>query len=350
MVDVAVLGGGIVGCTIARELLAREPGLDVTVIERDMVGSGASRRSAGLHIPRGANASVRDMTAYSQGYWAAERVVAPDLPIFPVPMTVVAGAHRAGAVEQSYRPARTFERVADHDRGESELVWQVGGAQYADVYELTRRFAAELRPHARIDEGQRVIGLDVRPDGVDVRLGGGDVRADRVVLAPGPWLADPAWHEWLAPLRLRVKRVVALHVAAPIEPDDGVTVYEDEDAFLLPLARHGHWLFSYTSRRWDVHPDRDTGGLTRAERTAATAALARCAPQLVEKVAGARVFCDAYSPDRVPLITRLDPSGRVLFAGATNGSGYRLAPAVAARAVDLLTQPGASAAPTRRSA
>ena len=350
MVDVAVLGGGIVGCTIARELLTREPDVDVTVIERDMVGSGASRRSAGLHIPRGTNATVRDMTAYSQGYWSAERVVTPDLPIFPIPMTVVADARRAGAVEQSYRPARNFQRVVDHARAEGELVWQVSGAQYADVYELTRRFAAELRPRAQIHEGQRVVGLDVRPDGVDVWLGGGDVRADRVVIAPGPWLADPAWHELLAPLRLRVKRVVALHVAAPVEPGDGVTVYEDEDAFLLPLARHGYWLFSYTSRHWDVHPDRDVGGLTRAERTAATAALARCAPHLVGQVAGARVFCDAYSPDRVPVITRLDPSGRVLFAGATNGSGYRLAPAVAARAVDFLTHHGASAAPTRRSA
>jgi glycine/D-amino acid oxidase-like deaminating enzyme len=350
MHDIAVVGAGIVGCTIARELLAREPDLDVTLLERDMVGSGATRRSAGLHIPRGADTTVREMTAYSQGYWAAERVVDPQLPIFSVPMTVVAGAGHAGAVEQRYLPALGFHRLADVESGgEGDLAWRVDGAHYADVYELTQHFATELRSRARVAEGQRVVGLDVHPHGVGVRLGGGEtVRAGRVVLAPGPWLADPAWQGLLAPLRLRVKRVVALHVAAPVEPGDGVTVYEDEDAFLLPLARRGHWLFSYTSRRWDVHPDRDLGGLTPAERADATAALARRAPHLAGRVTGARVFCDAYSPDRVPQISRLDPSGRVLFAGATNGSGYRLAPAIAARAVDLLAHPGA--APMRRSA
>jgi hypothetical protein len=32
----------------------------------------------------------------------------------------------------------------------------------------------------------------------------------------------------------------------------------------------------------------------------------------------------------------LDEAGRIVFAGAAGGSGYRLAPAIAAEAVDLL--------------
>ena len=45
-VDIAVVGGGIIGCLTARELLARRPERTVAVLDRDSVGSGASRRSA----------------------------------------------------------------------------------------------------------------------------------------------------------------------------------------------------------------------------------------------------------------------------------------------------------------
>jgi glycine/D-amino acid oxidase-like deaminating enzyme len=48
------------------------------------------------------------------------------------------------------------------------------------------------------------------------------------------------------------------------------------------------------------------------------------------------VFCDAYSPSREPLVRTLDHDARIVFAGAANGSGYRLAPAIAAEAADLL--------------
>jgi glycine/D-amino acid oxidase-like deaminating enzyme len=49
-----------------------------------------------------------------------------------------------------------------------------------------------------------------------------------------------------------------------------------------------------------------------------------------------RVFCDAYGPDTEPLIRALDGTGRIVFSGAANGSGYRLAPAMASEAADLL--------------
>jgi glycine/D-amino acid oxidase-like deaminating enzyme len=44
--DVAVLGAGIVGCTAAA--LLAEAGADVTVVERERVGAGASGRNSGV--------------------------------------------------------------------------------------------------------------------------------------------------------------------------------------------------------------------------------------------------------------------------------------------------------------
>jgi glycine/D-amino acid oxidase-like deaminating enzyme len=66
----AVIGAGIVGCLIARELADRDQQASIVVLDRDAIGAGASRRSAGLFLPRGASARTRRMSAYSQAYYA----------------------------------------------------------------------------------------------------------------------------------------------------------------------------------------------------------------------------------------------------------------------------------------
>jgi D-arginine dehydrogenase len=157
-----------------------------------------------------------------------------------------------------------------------------------------------------------------------------------VVLAPGPWLAGTPWHDLVAPLGLRAKKIAALHIERRPGPADQAVILDDDDAFLLPLAHRGHWLFSYSCQEWDVDPDELTGGLATAQLTAASECLRHYSPALADACASGRMFCDAYSPDREPVVRERDAAGRIVFAGAANGSGYRLAPAIGSEVVDLL--------------
>lgn len=312
---IAVIGGGILGCLVAREIRARSPQAAVVLLDRDAVGSGASRRSAGLSIPGGATERIRAMAAFSGAAYDRLARSRPGLPIYPVAMTVAADESDAGA----------------HD---------VPGCHYADVEALVQALVREVRPEVRVREGVQVTGVEADSGGVDVDLGTGEtLRADYAVLAPGPWVNDPAWRRHVEPLGLRVKKVAALH--AEQSPDDGdrVRYFTDADAFLLPLAHRGHWLFSYTCQEWDVDPDTLHEGLSEAVLGQARTLLSRFAPALAEHAASGRVFCDAYSPDREPRVQALDGAGRIVFAGAACGSGYRLAPAIASEAADLLPIP-----------
>lgn len=327
-VDVAVVGGGIIGCLIARELVGRAPDLAVTVLDRDIAGSGASRRSAGVHFPRGATPRVRRMTEYSHRYYERLKESDPALPIFPLAASVVSGD--AAAVTGAYLD---LARLAERPDG----AWDVAGCHYADVGALTTVLAGELRARVKFREGVAVTGVEPGPDGVELRLGTGEsLLAGHVVIAPGPWVHAPAWRGLLEPLGVRVKQVVALHVDQVPAADDRLVVFQDVDAFLLPMAHRGHQLFSYTSLRWDVVPDEFTDGLSEQALTEGREVLGLLAPRLVERTTSGRVFCDAYSPTGEPLVRAVDRSGRVVFAGAANGSGYRLAPAVAAETVNLL--------------
>ncbi len=343
---IAVIGGGIVGCVVAREITERMPGASVVVLDRDAIGCGASRRSAGLHFPRGSTERVRAMSAYSQDFYDKLKANQPSLPIHQLGMSVLSEASQRH-LEGVYTDQANLARVegAGHDAirvPPHAAVWSAEGAHYADVQFLSQLLVNELRPRVSVREGVRVAAIEPSPHGVLLYLSAGDtMTVDKVVLAPGPWLDAPAWRHLVAPLGARVKKIVALHIEQDPSPDDRAVVFHDEDAFLVPFTHRGHWLFSYTCQEWDVDPDAVGAGLFPHNVEEARECLRRYAPALAARCTSGRVFCDAYSPTGEPLVRALDPDARVVFAGAANGSGYRLAPAMAAETVDLLTDPSA---------
>ncbi len=344
---IAVVGAGIVGCLIARELAAADAGAVITVLDRDLIGSGTSRRSGGLSLGRGATPRTRRMSAFSHAYYGELKAAHPDLPIYPLGGTVLAGRASdlpaLGYLPEVTRPAPASDagsgRLASQlTLPDDERAWRIAGCHYADVYQVTQAIAALARPRVRFAEGVAVTGLTAGPSSVTVHCGSGEeLTADHVVLAPGPWLTAPAWRDLLGSLGLRVKRIVALHLEQRPDPADQVLILDTDDAFLLPMAHRGHWLFSYTCTEWDVEPDALTGGLSAADVAGARACLDRYAPALARACHTGRVCCDAYSPAREPVVRALDGTGgRIVFAGGANGSGYRLGPAIARQVADLL--------------
>nr|WP_249808022.1 FAD-dependent oxidoreductase [Bradyrhizobium sp. CW7] len=117
--------------------------------------------------------------------------------------------------------------------------------------------------------------------------------ARRAVLAIGPWLPDlPLVAHLTDTPRLRVKKVVALHLAARPTPKCPMIGLFDDYAFLIPMIEEGYWLFSFTSQEWDVRADCDELHVSSDDLARATAILAKWFSRDVPAVASARVFCD----------------------------------------------------------
>jgi glycine/D-amino acid oxidase-like deaminating enzyme len=295
------------------------------------------------------------MSAFSHAYYADLKQSYPGLPVFPVAITALTeGADDPSTFGYLADLAAPAQIAAPHSglpgrwiAGEAEnppatyRAWRIEGGHYADVYGVTQMIAELARPRVRFAEGVAVTGLTIGPESVTVHCGTGEqLTVDQVVLAPGAWIAAPAWRDLLSPLGLAVKKIVAMHVEQRPCPADEVLFFESDDAFLVPLRHRGHWLFSYTCTEWDVDPDELTGGLSAANVEEARACLRRHSPAFADACTSGRVCADAYSPSREPVVTVLQGTqGRVVFAGAANGSGYRFGPAIAAQAVDLLLAP-----------
>lgn len=339
--DCVVVGGGIIGSVIARELIAKNNSLDVVMVERSLVGHGASLYSAGVHFPRGASPRVLAMSEFSQRYYEHLSSVM-NVPIYPLPMSLVCDSEHERDVHGRYslnarlRPSQGVGSLCD------ELLIQPGqgivsaqGCNYADVRGLTTALIADLRDKLVVEEGTEVVGLEKAGNHI-ITLGTGEkIAADKVILAPGPWVRESVWRNRLEPLRLRVKKIVAVHIDIVPRDNDELIVFHEDDAFLLPCHKRGHWLFSYTCNEWDVDPATMSRSMIGKDVDEAKSILAKYSNSLPDRIKGGRVFCDTYSENREPVISTLDDAD-LIFAGGANGSGYRLAPAIAAAVIALI--------------
>lgn len=339
---IAIVGAGIIGTLAAREILTSRPDALVWLIDRDLAGLGASQRSAGVHFPIGRSERVRSMATFSQAYYARWAAAAPRLPIHQLDLYAVVSSEVGPAVRGTFLAADDVSIPPSECKGllpwpEGFAFWHVPGCHYADVGTLVRMLARELRGRANLLEGVAVAAVAERPHGVDVTLGTGDVlQVEKVVLAPGPWVDSDGWCELTAPLGLRVKKIVAFHLDHPLPGGAAAVLFPEEDAFIVPMHDRGHWLFSYTCPEWDVAPDELHGGITDRNLSEAQAILRRYGAGLAPKICAGRVFCDAYSPAREPVVGTVGATGNVIFAGGACGSGYRLAPGIADEVTRLL--------------
>ena len=207
--DVAIVGAGLTGLWTAYELLARDPGLRVVLVEAEIAGFGASGRNGGwcsAHF-----AGSRAATAKAHGRDAAVALQRAMFATVDEVGRVLAAegidAHfvKGGTLELATRPPHV-ERL--RARVDSEHRWGFGDedVRWLDAAEASARIAAVgvlgglYTPHcARVHPARLVRGLatTVERKGatifeqsrvVDLAQGtvgtdGGRVRAERVVIA-----------------------------------------------------------------------------------------------------------------------------------------------------------------------
>lgn len=206
--DVAVIGGGILGLAIAREILARRPGLRVTVLERedDLASHQTGRNSgvlhAGLYYQPGSLKAryCRDGKAALEAY-ASEKgipyercgklVVAVDDSELPalerlreraeanqVPGLEVVGPERIAEIEPHVRAVRGL--------------WSPGTG-IIDYRRVALAYAEDVRASGgTIHTAHEVTGMTDAADGLVLATPSGDLHARSVIGCAGLWADEVA--------------------------------------------------------------------------------------------------------------------------------------------------------------
>ena len=201
--DLVVIGGGIVGLAVARELSLRNPGASVSVLEREsrlgghQTGHSSGVVHAGIYYRPGSLRArlcvegARELRSYCEerGLRCARSgkvIVATgdeELPRLDElerrgRANGVPGLRRIGAAQLS--------ELEPHAAGIEAL--HSPATAVVDFAEVARAFAADATAAgAKIVTGCEVSGMTARPGGVEVAHPGGSTRARFAVACAGPW-------------------------------------------------------------------------------------------------------------------------------------------------------------------
>jgi D-arginine dehydrogenase len=211
--------------------------------------------------------------------------------------------------------------------------------RYARAPEIAMSLVQYTRKRNNLECWEGTEVTDIRQENDCLRLicaDGRAVVARRVLAATGPWMTTGLLAGLSRDCGVRIKKVAALHVDVPAPRGAPVLYFAKEDAFLLPVPEERRLILSFTSREWDCSPEISRLRISADDRAIALSVLERYCPGLIRHCQGGRVFCDAYSKDRLPLIVSVPDRKNFVVAGACSGSGFRLAPGVACRALALL--------------
>lgn len=341
--DVLVLGAGIAGLSVARELGRR--GWRPLVLERDRAASHASAAAAGILVSRGAVRSrvpgrmfyTRSLQAYPG--WVAELARESSLRV-----ELEEGddwcffCHGGRAdrfrerLEAESDPAR-WEETETAPRALSGVLrdraWRIfrfPGERWIHPAELMAALLGSVRlSGTRVLEGSGEVRLERDGEGWVATCDHGAFRAPNAVVAAGPWtdsVLEPAgWKANLVPVRGQLAMVPALH-GLP-------SMVHLEDAFYV--VPRGAWSVVGATMEHGVLAENTTPeGLADLQTR-----LRQLFPGLdLSTAAQSWAGIRPRTRDRVPHVGRLEPG--LFVASGHYRSGISMAPRTGAVIADLL--------------
>ena len=345
--DVAIVGGGLHGCSAALHLARR--GARVLVIEKDHVGRHASGvnaggvRRLGRHVAEiplsvAANAAWRDIEGLVDdpcGFHATGQVKVAETPDELAALERRAATVRAlGFYHEVIVDRATLREllpaVAPHCVGGMH----VAGDGYADPARTTIAFHRKaMALGARFREGVTVTAVARRAGVWRLSTSAGEVQAPVVLNCAGAW-ADriAACFGEAAPLAVKASMLM---VTAPMPRFVTPVVGAQGRLMSFKQARNGTVIigggYRGTAYRDENRATLDFTGLAASARTVTALFPVMAGATLVRAWAG----LEAFMPDGIPVIGPSAAEG-AYHAFGFSGHGFQLAPVVGAIMADLI--------------
>lgn len=360
MVDVVVIGGGVIGCSIAFHL-ARQPGMRVLVVEKGSIASGMTKRSGGLVRTYFSFEPEARLALTSLRYFQNwNEMVGGNGTFTPTGLVVVAGEENApdlkanvarlrgiGANMLTLSPAELKELQPTVQVEDVALAAFEPDSGYLDSVAATQALAARAKARGAIfHTGTFVKSILVergRVTGVDTTSG--PIEALTVVLAAGPW-SD----RLLKPLGLEIGiRTETSQVAFFERPPDlknGHAAFLDliTGAYFRP---HTYGLCLGGLIAQDAEPQPNPDQFDEMVDPAFVGDVQRRVAARLPAMAKARFVrghTGVYdmSPDAHPVLDRVPGIHGLVIAAGFSGLGFGWAPAVGACIAELVTDGAAS--------
>ncbi len=343
--DVVVVGGGVIGTSIAFHLARRGAG-HVVLLEKDAVCSGTSAKSSAIvrtHYTTPTTAAMALMARRIFERWDDEiggecgfvrtgmLFIAPQESREPVERTLA--MNRSLGIEASLIAADEARGLSPHVRVPegAPVVWEPRSG-YASPHDVATSFAHRLvELGGEVRQGTPVTGIEVHGGRVhSVRTPHGEIAAAHVVLAPGPWAGAVGRLAGLdLPVTASRESIVTLRPAFDWSPVHPVTADLVNEVYLRPET--GGLILVGNTRDTIVpgDPDRYEDRPDADDTTALLLRLARLMPETASAgITGGWSGMYEVSPDWNPIMGTATGVAGLHYAVGFSGHGFKLSPVV----------------------
>ena len=351
-VEIAVIGGGVIGSSIAYHL-ARQ-GRRVLVVEQESESAAeptASWASAGGVRRQGRHAAEAKLASEAIARWKTlDQELDADLHYRRGGQLLLAESDEEAEylvrfVERQHELGFSDVRLVDRQEaleiapGLNERV--VAGSYsptdgQANPARTTRAFAAAAQHlGAEYWYESAAFAVTINKGRVEVQTAQGEVRAEHVVLAAGAWSDEIAASFGLRlPIRARALQMILTTPAPPdtLRPVLGAVGRKlslkqlPDGAFLVG----GGWLGDLLPNRhsYKLDPEQVQGNMQAARDL--------FAPVAEQRIARAWCGVEAFSFDGIPFIGAIPDLEGIILACGFSGHGFALAPAIGRAVADML--------------
>lgn len=344
--DLVIIGAGIIGVSAAWYAHKQHPEWRIIMLDQSTVSSGATYYSASLDLPYGHTPLRYQLAARSRELYSDLRKELPALPIKDLSFF--------GIVQQS-NATEVLSQIVDENANISpEIILALqqqypklvlpegniiitGTASQAFQNEVATLMAENLNERGVYVQSQLTIVSAIPINGnYELKTATGNIiTTKRIIQATGPWMTEQLLEGSLVTTGTRIKKIVAFHIHHQPDISDALFYFFDDDAFLMPKYEAGYWLFSFKCDHWDVTPDISNLSIDDADIQKAQGILKKYYPAFAPICTAGRVFCDGYTQNGDPVIMQAGDHANYIIAGAGAGSGYRLAPGIAEKALSF---------------
>ncbi|QRY52343.1 NAD(P)/FAD-dependent oxidoreductase [Mycolicibacterium septicum] len=353
--DVVIVGGGLEGAAAAWALSQRGV-TDVTVLERNTVGSGMTGKSSGIvRCHYGVSSLAAMATVGLEVFEKAEQYFGTDIGFRQTGYVVGVGEPNVGNLRKSLAAQREVGvQTEEIDASEVAKLWPWADLEpfaafgwearggYGDAYQTAQAFAVSARAAGvRIRQGANVTGLVLdggRVTGVEL-ADGTRVSAGTVVVATGAWTRP-----FLAPYGIDVPiRVVREQIVtiSPGVPIGAVPVFSDLVSLQYVRPELGGEILFGNSDLAHCEPADPDDYLNRATDGFIDLTVDKVGTRFPgfpdAAITGSYAGCYDVTPDWNPVISTTGIDGLMVAAGFS-GHGFKIAPAVGKLVADLVTE------------
>jgi glycine oxidase len=336
--DVVIIGGGVIGCSIAYYLC--KSGVEVTVVDKSEIGSEASSAAAGLLAPLGSLSGPGPLADLLLASWSIFPALVPEL-------EQVSGIPLEYEQTGSLRVARNPNSVANLRKREDawqplglEMLWlngdearqrepllapDISAAIYAPeeaqvkAPQVVKAFAkAAAYLGAKLSTHQNVIGMDFHENKI-TRVytdQGAEITCERVIITTGAWTRD------LEGL---------LDMSVPVEPQRGqiLTLKQSSPALKNIIFGEAIYLAPKNDGTIVVGATKDEVGFDNNLTAGGIAWLLSTAIRLLPSLEGAAIDqmwagLRPKTPDNLPILGKLPSLDNVYLAVGHGSIGVML--------------------------